>query len=93
MYSSLDKNFDELQNEESVEECHWAVNTEPMDKDFRSHSTQQAEDLVEDLDERVSNVDAQLFIRGRGLPVAFFVAKLSSPFIRLIKNGTFFSKR
>ena len=53
-----DKDFDELQNEQSLEECHQAVNTaEPMDEDDRSHSAQQAEDLVEDLDERVSDND------------------------------------
>jgi len=53
-----DKDFDELQNEQSLEECHQTVDTaEPMDEDDRSHSAQQAEDLVEDLDERVSDND------------------------------------
>jgi len=56
-----DKDFDELQNEQSLEECHQAVNSaEPMDEDNRSHSAQlqQAEDLVENLDERVSDNDS-----------------------------------
>jgi len=64
-----DKDFDELQNEQSLEECHQAVNTaEPMDEDDRSHSAQQAEDLVKDLDERVSDNDND--VRSSLLPVS-----------------------
>ena len=69
IFHERDKDFDELQNEQSLEECHQAVNTaEPMDEDDRSHSAQQAEDLVKDLDERVSDNDND--VRSSLLPVS-----------------------